>query len=88
MKTAFVFDGPSWFEHCKELEGNPTARVIHTVNQSCGAFRSLVAILRPDAHAGNKINRQNLLDRDDYQCQYCGKNLPPRNLIWIMLYRD
>ena len=28
-----VFDGPSWFEHCKELEGNPAARVIHTVNQ-------------------------------------------------------
>ena len=27
-----VFDRPSWFEHCKELEGNPTARVIHTVN--------------------------------------------------------
>ena len=28
-----VFDGPSWFEHCKELENNPTARVIHTVSQ-------------------------------------------------------
>ena len=27
-----------------------------------------------------KFNRQNLLERDDYQCQYCGKSLPNKEL--------
>ena len=27
-----------------------------------------------------KFNRQNLLERDDYKCQYCGKNLPTKEL--------
>lgn len=76
-----VFDGPSWFEHCKELENIPTARVIHTVNQkvvvpSVLLLRSYDRMLMQEI----KFNRQNLLDRDDYQCQYCGKNLPPKEL--------
>ena len=27
-----------------------------------------------------KFNRQNLLERDDYRCQYCGRNLPSKDL--------
>ena len=27
-----------------------------------------------------KFNRQNLLERDDFRCQYCGKNLPVKEL--------
>jgi 5-methylcytosine-specific restriction endonuclease McrA len=27
-----------------------------------------------------KFNRQNLFERDDYRCQYCGKEYPPREL--------
>ena len=76
-----VFDGPSWFEHCKELEDNPNARVIHTVSQkvvvpSVLLLRSYDRMLMQDI----KFNRQNLLERDDYKCQYCGKILPTKEL--------
>ena len=27
-----------------------------------------------------KFNRQNLLERDNHRCQYCGKNLPSKEL--------
>ena len=27
-----------------------------------------------------KFNRQNLLERDEYKCQYCSKNFPPKDL--------
>ena len=27
-----------------------------------------------------KFNRQNLLERDDYRCQYCGKSFAPKEL--------
>ena len=27
-----------------------------------------------------KFNKQNLLERDDYSCQYCGKKMPVKEL--------
>lgn len=76
-----VFDGFSWFEHCKELEEIPGSRVIHTVSQkvvvpSVLLLRSYDRMLMQEI----KFNRQNLLERDDYKCQYCGKSLPPKEL--------
>ena len=76
-----VFDGSSWFQHCKELEEIPGSRVIHTVSQkvvvpSVLLLRSYDRTLMQEI----KFNRQNLLERDDYKCQYCGKSLPPKEL--------
>ncbi len=76
-----VFNGPSWFVHCRELKDIPTVRVIRTVNQqvvvpSVLLLRSYDRMLMQEI----KFNRQNLLERDDYKCQYCGKILPPKEL--------
>ena len=76
-----VFDGPSWFEHCKKLEQIPGNRVINTVNQKVAVpsvllLRSYGRTLMQEI----KFNRQNLLERDNHRCQYCGKNLPPKEL--------
>ena len=76
-----VFDSGAWFEHCRETEFVPGARVVHTVSQPVlvpgvlllrGYDRMLLQEM--------KFNRQNLLERDDYRCQYCGKNLPNKEL--------
>lgn len=76
-----VFDSATWFEHCRECELVEGARVVHTVSQPVlvpgvlllrGYDRMLLQEM--------KFNRQNLLERDDYRCQYCGKNLPNKEL--------
>jgi len=76
-----VFDSGAWFEHCRGTEFVPGARVVHTVSQPVlvpgvlllrGYDRMLLQEM--------KFNRQNLLERDDYRCQYCGKNLPNKEL--------
>ena len=76
-----MFDGASWFAHCKEFESISGARVIHTVNQR--VFVPSVLILRSYDRMlmqEMKFNRQNLLERDGFKCQYCGKNLPSKEL--------
>ena len=76
-----VFDAASWFEHSKDVESIPGARVVRTVNQSVIVpsvllLKGFDRILLQEM----KFNRQNLLERDDYRCQYCGKNLPTKEL--------
>ena len=76
-----VFNSMSWFEFCKENENSNGARVIHTVSQSVLVpsvllLRSYDRILLQEM----KFNRQNLLERDDYRCQYCGKIFSPKEL--------
>ena len=76
-----VLDAEAWFEHSKEVESAPGARVIRTVNQSVLVpsvllLKGFDRILLQDL----KFNRQNLLERDDHRCQYCGKNLPHKEL--------
>jgi len=76
-----VFDATAWFEHSKEVESATGARIIRTVNQTVLVpavllLRGFDRILLQDI----KFNRQNLLERDDYRCQYCGKNLPNKEL--------
>jgi 5-methylcytosine-specific restriction endonuclease McrA len=76
-----VLDAAAWFEHSKEAESAPGARVIRTVNQavlvpSVLLLKGFDRILLQDL----KFNRQNLLERDDYRCQYCGKSLPNKEL--------
>ena len=76
-----VLDAAAWFEHSKEAESAPGARVIRTVNQavlvpSVLVLKGFDRILLQDL----KFNRQNLLERDDYRCQYCGKSLPNKEL--------
>ena len=76
-----VFDGAGWFEFSKDLEAGPGSRVIRTVNQQVVVptvllLRGYDRMLMQEM----KFNRQNLLERDEYKCQYCGKNLPPKDL--------
>ena len=76
-----VFDAASWFEHSKDVESIPGARVVRTVNQSVIVpsvllLKGFDRILLQEM----KFNRQNLLERDDFRCQYCGKNLPTKEL--------
>jgi 5-methylcytosine-specific restriction endonuclease McrA len=76
-----VFDAAAWFEHSKDVESIPGARVVRTVNQSVIVpsvllLKGFDRILLQEM----KFNRQNLLERDDYRCQYCGKNLPNKEL--------
>jgi len=76
-----VFDAVAWFEFCRSTEITKGIRVVHTVNQSVIVpsvllLRSYDRILLQDM----KFNRQNLLERDDYKCQYCGKIFAPREL--------
>jgi len=76
-----VFDAASWFEYSKDVESIPGARVVRTVNQSVIVpsvllLKGFDRILLQEM----KFNRQNLLERDDYRCQYCGKNLPTKEL--------
>tara|TARA_B100000927_G_C16470932_1_gene471491 strand:+ start:2438 stop:3028 length:591 start_codon:yes stop_codon:yes gene_type:complete len=76
-----VFDGAGWFEFSKDLEAGPGSRVIRTVNQQVVVptvllLRGYDRMLMQEM----KFNRQNLLERDDYRCQYCGKNLPAKEL--------
>ena len=76
-----VFDGAGWFEFSKDLEAGPGSRVIRTVNQQ--VMVPTVLLLRGYDRMlmqEMKFNRQNLLERDDYRCQYCGKNLPAKEL--------
>ena len=76
-----VLDAGAWFEHCRESEFAPGARVVRTVNQS--VLVPAVLLLRGFDRMllqEMKFNRQNLLERDDYRCQYCGKNLPNKEL--------
>ena len=76
-----VFDSTAWFEHSKDVESTAGARVVRTVNQSVIVpsvllLKGFDRILLQEM----KFNRQNLLERDDYRCQYCGKNLPNKEL--------
>ena len=76
-----VFDAGTWFEHCKNLDSQPGNRVVRTINQqvlvpSVLLLRSYDRMLMQEM----KFNRQNLLERDDYKCQYCGKKLPTKEL--------
>ena len=76
-----VFDSTAWFEHSKDVESIAGARVVRTVNQSVIVpsvllLKGFDRILLQEM----KFNRQNLLERDDYRCQYCGKNLPTKEL--------
>ena len=76
-----VFDAGTWFEHCKDLDSQPGNRVVRTINQqvlvpSVLLLRSYDRMLMQEM----KFNRQNLLERDDYKCQYCGKKLPTKEL--------
>ena len=76
-----VFDSVAWFEHSKDVESIAGARVVRTVNQSVIVpsvllLKGFDRILLQEM----KFNRQNLLERDDYRCQYCGKNLPTKEL--------
>ena len=76
-----IFDGPSWFKYCRDLELVSSSRVLHTVSQrvlvpSVLLLRSYDRMLMQEM----KFNRQNLLERDEYKCQYCGMNLPPKEL--------
>ena len=76
-----VFDAAKWFEFCKEAEASRGNRIIHTVNQSVIVpsvllLRTYDRILLQEM----KFNRQNLLERDDYRCQYCGKTFAPKEL--------
>ena len=76
-----VFDSHAWFEHCRENELGGSIRVVHTVSQS--VLVPSVLLLRGYDRMllqEMKFNRQNLLERDDYRCQYCGKNLPNKEL--------
>ena len=76
-----VFNSTSWFEFCRGIESSTGRRVIHTVNQivivpSVLLLRSYDRILLQEM----KFNRQNLLERDDFRCQYCGKTFAPKEL--------
>jgi len=76
-----VFDANSWFLFCKDSKEITGARVIHTVSQSVIVpsvllLRSYDRMLLQEM----KFNRQNLLERDDYRCQYCGKTFTPKEL--------
>lgn len=76
-----IFDGPSWFKHCRDLELATSSRLLHTVSQQVLVptvllLRSYDRMLMQEM----KFNRQNLLERDEYKCQYCGKNLPAKEL--------
>ena len=76
-----VFNAATWFEFCKEAEAGRGARTIRTVNQtvivpSVLLLRTYDRILLQEM----KFNRQNLLERDDYRCQYCGKTFAPKEL--------
>ncbi len=76
-----VFDGSNWFDFCKDLEIEPGSRIVHTVKQQ--VIVPTVLLLRSYDRTlmqEMKFNRQNLLERDDYRCQYCGKNLPSKEL--------
>ena len=76
-----VLDAGAWFEHCRESEFAPGARVVRTVNQS--VLVPAVLLLRGFDRMllqEMKFNRQNLLERDNHRCQYCGKNLPSKEL--------
>ncbi len=76
-----VFDSEAWFEHCRENELGGSIRVVNTVSQS--VLVPSVLLLRGYDRMllqEMKFNRQNLLERDDYRCQYCGKNLPNKEL--------
>ena len=76
-----VFDSGAWFEFCCTVEVSRGRRVIRTVNQtvlvpSVLLLKSFDRILLKEM----KFNRQNLLERDDYRCQYCGKTFAPKEL--------
>lgn len=76
-----VFDGAGWFAFSKDLETAPGSRVIRTVSQQ--VVVPTVLILRGYDRMlmqEMKFNRQNLLERDDFRCQYCGKNFPVKKL--------
>jgi len=76
-----VFDGPAWFEYSKEVEFQPGSRVVRTINQQ--VLVPTVLILRSYDRMlmqEMKFNRENLLERDDYKCQYCGGKLPTKEL--------
>ena len=76
-----VFDGAGWFAFSKNLETVPGSRVIRTVSQQVVVptvllLRGYDRMLMQEM----KFNRQNLLERDDFRCQYCGKNFPVKEL--------
>ena len=76
-----VFDGVGWFAFSKDLETSPGSRVIRTVSQQVVVptvllLRGYDRMLMQEM----KFNRQNLLERDDFRCQYCGKNFPVKEL--------
>ena len=76
-----MFDSIAWFEFCRSSEGSKGVRIVHTVSQSVIVpsvllLREYDRILLQDM----KFNRQNLLERDDFRCQYCGKVFAPKEL--------
>ncbi len=76
-----IFESSAWFAYCREVTNPKGARVVHTVSQtvlvpSVLLLRSYDRILLQEM----KFNRQNLLERDEHRCQYCGKTFKPGDL--------
>ena len=61
------------------IGSGPGSRVIRTVNQQV-VVPTVLLLRLTDADAGNEVQLTKSLERDDYRCQYCGKNLPAKEL--------
>lgn len=76
-----MFDAEGWFAFCEEDPAPHGVRVIHTVNRTI-RVPGVLLLRRYDRMLMRemKFNRQNLFERDDYRCQYCGGSFGPKEL--------
>ena len=67
----------NWFQISSENNGNPSDEYIHTPNRRILIPR-VIRLLEYDKMPRRewKLNRKNILLRDNCQCQYCGKKYP------------
>ena len=76
-----IYDADGWFSYSRDRPEHASGRVIHTVSQT--VFVPQVLLLRGYDRLPiqeMKFNRQNLLERDKFRCQYCGTRYSPREL--------
>lgn len=79
--TMVAYDFPSWLEFSAESKNANGDDFIHTPSRQLKVPR----VIRLNTYdkfpkRQEKVSRKNILIRDEYRCQYCGKNYPATQL--------
>ena len=76
-----IFDMMDWVDFSQYNQPASDMEIVHTVRYSIRVPKIiLLSIFDKVPKKDLKLTRKNVFERDKYQCQYCGKRLPPEDL--------